>query len=77
MRHIIHDWNDEQALTILRHCRKAMAATAKLLLVECVIPPGNEPFFGKWLDVNMLVIPGGQDARSRSTANCTRRRASA
>jgi hypothetical protein len=61
MRHIIHDWNDEQALTILRHCRKAMRPAAKLLLVECVIPPGNEPFFGKWLDVNMLVIPGGQE----------------
>ena len=61
MRHIIHDWNDEQSLTILRNCHKAMKPQAKLLLVESVIPPGNEPFFGKWLDVNMLVIPGGQE----------------
>lgn len=61
MRHIIHDWNDEQALTILGHCRKALTGQAKLLLVESVIPAGNEPFFGKWLDVNMLVIPGGQE----------------
>jgi hypothetical protein len=61
LRHIIHDWNDEQALTILRHCRKVMSIAAKLLLAECVIPPGNEPFFGKWLDVNMLVLPGGQE----------------
>ena len=61
LRHIIHDWNEEQSLTILRHCHRAMTAQAKLLLVESVIPAGNEPFFGKWLDVNMLVIPGGQE----------------
>ena len=30
-----------------------------MLVVESVIPPGNEPFFGKFLDVNMLAIPGG------------------
>jgi O-methyltransferase domain/Dimerisation domain len=59
MRHILHDWDDAQALSILRACRQAMAATARLLVVECVIPPGNEPFFGKFLDVNMLAIPGG------------------
>lgn len=59
MRHIIHDWDDEQSLTILRNCRKAVPASGKLLLVEAVIPPGNEPFFGKLMDLNMLVIPGG------------------
>jgi hypothetical protein len=61
MRHIIHDWTDEQSLTILRHCRKAMAAAGRLLLVESVIPPGNEPSFAKQLDVNMLLIPGGKE----------------
>jgi hypothetical protein len=61
LRHIIHDWDDERSLTILRHCRRAMAPAAKLLVVESVIPPGNERFFGKWLDLNMLVIPGGQE----------------
>ena len=32
-----------------------------MLVIESVIPPGNEPFFGKLLDVNMLVIPGGME----------------
>jgi hypothetical protein len=59
LRHIIHDWDDEQSRTILASCRQAMGKGARLLLVESVIPPGNEPFFGKWLDLNMLVIPGG------------------
>jgi ubiquinone/menaquinone biosynthesis C-methylase UbiE len=61
MRHIIHDWDDERALTILRNCHRAMAADGKLLVVESVIPPGNEPFGGKLLDLVMLLIPGGKE----------------
>jgi hypothetical protein len=61
MRHIIHDWNDEQCRTILRHCRKAVPSSGRLLLVESVIPPGNEPSFAKLLDLTMLAIPGGME----------------
>src|SRR5262249_28867669 len=59
LRHIIHDWDDEQSLRILRNCRRAVGGQARLLIVESVIPPGNEPSFSKWLDLNMLVVPGG------------------
>ncbi len=61
MRHIIHDWDDERALRILRSIHRAMGAGSRLLVVEGVIPPGNEPAFGKLLDLTMLVIPGGQE----------------
>ncbi len=61
MRHIIHDWNDEQALTILRHCRAVLPATGRLLLVESVIAPGNAPCPAKYLDLTMLLIPGGME----------------
>lgn len=61
MRHIIHDWNDEQSRTILRHCRKVVPPSGKLLLIESVIPPGNEPSFAKLLDLTMLAIPGGME----------------
>ncbi len=61
MRHIIHDWDDEKSLTILRNCHQAMSASAKLLIVESVIPSGNEPFGGKFLDLVMLLIPGGKE----------------
>lgn len=61
MRHIIHDWDDEKSLTILRNCHAAMSDDAKLLVVESVIPPGNEPFGGKFLDLVMLLIPGGKE----------------
>lgn len=61
MRHIIHDWNDEQSLTILRNIHRAMTPDGRLLLVESVIPPGNEPFAAKFLDLTMMLIPGGKE----------------
>ena len=59
LRHIIHDWNDAQSRTILQCVRKAICKEAKLLIIETVIPPGNDPCFAKLLDLTMLVIPGG------------------
>ena len=61
MKHIIHDWADDKATTILRNCRAAANPGAKLLLVEMVIPPGNEPSPGKLLDLEMLVIASGKE----------------
>jgi len=61
MRHIIHDWTDEQALRILRNVRGVIRPEGRLLVVESVIPPGNDPGFGKLLDLNMLLIPGGKE----------------
>jgi hypothetical protein len=61
MRHIIHDWDDAKSLTILRNCHQAMSSDAKLLVVESVIPSGNEPFGGKFLDLVMMLIPGGKE----------------
>jgi hypothetical protein len=61
MRHIIHDWDDERSLTILRNVRKVIPQAGKLLVVEGVIPPGNGPSATKLLDLNMLVIPGGME----------------
>jgi ubiquinone/menaquinone biosynthesis C-methylase UbiE len=61
MRHIIHDWNDDQCQTILRNCRQVVPAHGRLLVIEIVIEPGNAPSFGKFLDLNMMVIPGGME----------------
>jgi ubiquinone/menaquinone biosynthesis C-methylase UbiE len=59
MKHIIHDWDDERALAILRNCHRVMPETGRLLLVEMVVPPGNEPHFAKIQDLEMLLSPGG------------------
>lgn len=61
LSHIIHDWDEEKCLTILKNCRRAMKDDSRLLLVEMVIPPGNDFHPGKFLDLTMLVITGGQE----------------
>jgi ubiquinone/menaquinone biosynthesis C-methylase UbiE len=61
MRHIIHDWTDEQCHTILSHIRKVIPAKGRLLVIEMVIKPGNVAQPAKWLDLNMLVLPGGRE----------------
>lgn len=62
LKHIIHDWDDPRSIAILKRCHEAMTENGRVLLVEQVIPPGNAPFLGKLLDVNMLVMcPGGKE----------------
>lgn len=59
---IIHDWDDERAITILQNCREVMSSDAALLVVNAVVPPGNEPYIGKLVDIEMLVMtPGGKE----------------
>src|SRR5438552_5190620 len=61
LSHVIHDWNEDQCLAILRNCRSAMTPCSRLLIVEMVLPAGNVPHPGKLLDIAMLVMPGGQE----------------
>ena len=65
MKYIIHDWNDDLCVKILENCRRAMAPNGRVIVVDTVIPPGNDPHWGKLLDINMLVGPGGRE-RTRS-----------
>jgi hypothetical protein len=59
---ILHDWDDEQATRILRTIRAAAPEHARLLLLESVVQPGNDPQGSKWLDLLMLVIGGRERA---------------
>jgi len=59
MKHIIHDWDDERSIQIMRSIHKAMVGEGKLLLAEMVVPDGNEPHPSKVLDLEMLTLPGG------------------
>jgi hypothetical protein len=58
-RHIIHDWTDEQSVQILSHCRKVIPRDGRVLIVEAVVPAGNEPSLSKDFDITMMIIPGG------------------
>jgi hypothetical protein len=61
MRHIIHDWTDEQSVRILSNCRKVIPAHGRVLLVEFAVPAANQASLGKDADMIMLTFPGGME----------------
>jgi len=58
---ILHDWNDESAAAILRTIHGGAPPGARLLLLEAVVPTGNEPGGAKWLDLLMLALFAGRE----------------
>jgi SAM-dependent methyltransferase len=69
IKHVIHDWTDEQARAILQTCRRAMRPDAKLLIIEGVYPPHIDQSEASRSsvssDVNMLVCTGGRTRTER------------
>jgi O-methyltransferase domain len=56
---VIHDWNDEKAIAILKVVRKAIAPTGRLILLEVMLRPGQTKVYPVLSDLNMLVRTGG------------------
>ena len=61
MKWIIHDWNDEQSVAIMKNCQRALPENGKLILIEAVVPATSELHFSKFIDLNMLVMTGGRE----------------
>jgi DNA-binding transcriptional ArsR family regulator len=59
--HVVHDWPEERCLSILRNVRAAMPPDGRLLIVETVMPAGDEPHPAKLQDMMMLAITGGME----------------
>jgi SAM-dependent methyltransferase len=58
---ILHDWDDESAAAILRTIREMARPGSRLIVLDAVIPPGNDPFGSKWLDLLMLALFNGRE----------------
>jgi len=61
MRHILHDWSDAQCIAILDHIRRVIPADGRLLVIETVVPAGNEPSASKLFDMVMMAFPDGME----------------
>jgi orsellinic acid C2-O-methyltransferase len=72
LKSVIHDWDDERSVAVLRRCREAMREDSRLLMVEVVLPDrlADEPAHRRmvWADLNMLVATGGRE-RTESEYN--------
>ena len=64
LKYILHDWNDDRSVQILENCRAAMGDKSRLLVIDSVIPPGNESGYGKLLDIEMLIIGGRERTKA-------------
>jgi hypothetical protein len=58
---ILHDWDDEHAARILQTIRAAARPDSRLLIIDAVVPAGNDPGGGKWLDLLMLAVSRGKE----------------
>lgn len=58
---ILHNWDDASALRIPRTVRAAAGETARLILLDGVIEPGNKPDGAKWLDLLILALFAGRE----------------
>lgn len=63
MKWILHDWNDDECVQILKNCYTAMHIGARLLIIDAVIPDDsqNQPHIGKLQDIVMMSCLGGKE----------------
>ncbi len=62
VKNLIHDYDDIKAQKILSNIHQAIATNGKLLVVEMIVPPSNEPSLAKILDVEaMIMTPGAKE----------------
>ncbi len=61
LKFVLHDWDDDRAVLILRNCRDAMAQDGRVFVIEAVVPDDDAPSAAKAHDINMLVLTGGRE----------------
>jgi hypothetical protein len=61
LKNVLHDWDDESSLKILRNVHKVMDPKSSLLLIEVVLDEGNQPSLGKMSDILMMAAAGGKE----------------
>jgi len=62
MKHILHDWDDERCIAILKNCHQAMTSPSRLLIIERIVSTGNQPDPAKLNDLEMMAVtPNGKE----------------
>jgi hypothetical protein len=61
LRHLVHDYADEEATRILQNVRRAMRPDARVLVLEKSVPVDDTPGPGRWLDLHVMLLTGGAE----------------
>ena len=65
MKMILHDWNDEQCIQILRNAHRSAPAGSRMFVIEHVIPPGNASPYAALFDLHMMCWGTGRERTER------------
>lgn len=64
MKQILHDWSDDECVTILKNIRAGIAQNGRLAVIDFLLPEQNVPHPGFALDINMMnLLTGGRERR--------------
>jgi hypothetical protein len=79
MKHVIHDWDDEHCLQLLRNCHRSMEGAGRIICVDAVLPPMGDVSgtSAKFLDLLMMGVARGKERTLRSGRNSMPQRGSA
>jgi hypothetical protein len=66
LKHILHDWEDDKCVTLLRNIHAVAKPGARLFILESIVPSGNTPHMSKYLDLLMLVVTQGGRERTQA-----------
>ena len=69
-RHLLHDYDDDDCLKMLKNVRRAMKPDSRVLVLEKTVPTDDTPGPGRWLDLHVMLLTGG---RERTDAGVSRR----
>jgi hypothetical protein len=69
LKRVLHDWDDDSAISILSNCRRAMPSEGRILIIETLVGLSNEPSWGKLQDLSMLITTGGKERSETEFAN--------
>ena len=65
LKFILHDWNDEESVRLLKSCRSAIAPDGRILVLEVVVPESSGPDLSHLMDMNMMVMTGGMERTAK------------
>ena len=74
LKHVLHGYRDEKAITILKNCRAVIPENGTLLVMEFILPPlvsqADPNLEGRLMsDLNMLAVTGGRERSEREWRN--------
>jgi hypothetical protein len=61
LKHVLHDWNDDEAVSILKRCRESIQPGGKVVVIEILLGEIGEPALGPLMDLNMMILCTGRE----------------